>query len=299
MIVVAGEVLVDIFEDYERIGGAPFNFAFHLHQMGLSVRLLTRVGNDDYGRQIVALLEHHQFDLRDVQIDHHFATGTVRVEVDDRGVPQFDIVRDVAYDHLDLSTASTIDWSDVRMIYFGTLIQRTPNGLGQIKHLLDQKTSQTTCFCDINLRPPHIYQAAVELSLRHADILKLNNEELVRIQTWFDGPARDRERISWLLDRFSIEILALTLGEQGSTIVASGQVVNAPPPKSGSVVDTVGAGDAYAAVLAMGYLNGLPMAQTVEAATEFAAHICSLPGAVPDDLSIYNELREQLRKKTK
>jgi fructokinase len=104
MILVVGEILIDVFDHYQRIGGAPFNFAFHLKQLGLPVRLLTRIGDDRPGRDILDMLERQGFDPQDVQIDSRHPTGTVRVALDDQGVPQFDIHTGVAYDHLDLST---------------------------------------------------------------------------------------------------------------------------------------------------------------------------------------------------
>ncbi len=294
MIVVVGEILIDIFKDYERIGGAPFNFAFHLQQMGLPVRLLTRVGDDTPGQRIIKLLEQHRFDRQDVQIDAHHPTGTVNVSVDAQGVPQFDIRTDVAYDYLDLTDMASMDWNRVPMIYFGTLVQRSAQGFDQVQKLLSQKGPLTKCFCDINLRPPHLNEHSIQASLERADILKLNNEELLTIQTACNGPTQQSALVAWLMQTYDLQWLALTKGAQGSTIFTTDQTVDAPLIPMGDIRDTVGAGDGYAAVLAMSYLKGLPLPATIELATGFAAHICSLPGAVPSDLQIYRELDLQM-----
>ena len=137
MVIVLGEILIDVFPDDRRIGGAPFNFAFHLKQMGVPVRFITRVGDDADGRQILARLRSAGFETADVQIDPHHPSGTVRVALDDDGVPRFTICEDVAYDHLDLTAAPTADRHAPRMIYFGSLVQRTDGGHRQVRGFLD------------------------------------------------------------------------------------------------------------------------------------------------------------------
>ena len=297
MILVIGEILIDRFPEYERIGGAPFNFAFHLKQMGWPVRLITRIGDDVPGRRIQQLLEQYAFDLQDLQIDPHHPTGRVDVALDAQGVPQFDIRRDVAYDHLDLTTLSSGDLRMARMIYFGTLAQRTPGAFDQYRTCLSKKNTDTLGFCDINFRPPHLNEAAISASLHNADILKLNTEELERIAAFGGGPDKTERQLRWLSASFSIPMIALTMGGDGSRIVTPHDEVVGTPHSGIEIVDTVGAGDGYAAVLASGVLDGWPLAVTLERATEFAAMICTLPGAVPQDSRLYQNLLRQRGKK--
>ncbi len=294
MVVVLGEILVDLFESYQRIGGAPFNFAFHLKQLSSPVRFITRIGRDRWGDEIVDLLSRHQFDLDDVQIDDHHPTGTVRVVLDDQGVPEFDILDDVAYDYIDLEEIKPIHDSDTRMIYFGTLAQRSDRAYEQFERLLSRKGQNAKTFCDINLRPPHVRQDAILGALRHADVLKLNSDELYHIADLLNRPKGEALLVHDLMERFDIEMVVLTKGESGSTIYKGEEAFDAPLHNSGRVVDTVGAGDAFAAVIAEGYLRGLPLHELLAAANRFAASICSLPGAIPDDLSLYEQLRLQL-----
>lgn len=294
MILVIGEILIDRFANYERIGGAPFNFASHLRQLGWPVRFLTRIGDDAYGRQILQRLTDSGFRPEDVQIDSHHPTGVVEVTLDKQGVPQFEICKGVAYDSLDLSQFPGIDLSAVQLIYFGTLIQRTPQGCRQIQTLLERMEPATCGFCDINLRPPHVNREAIQASLRHTDILKLNTEELKHISSMFNGPQDETDAIEWMMQTYDISQMALTLGSRGSQVIAAGRTITSPPVKIDTIVDTVGAGDAYAAVYAAGYLKGLPIPLILELATDFAARICGLPGAVPSGTAPYNTLRQNL-----
>ena len=128
MIVVVGEILIDVFPDAERIGGAPFNFACHLKKMGFPVRFFTRVGQDRHGECILDRLQSTGFNLDDVQIDSVHPTGTVNVHLDESGVPHFDILENVAWDHLDLGGCPVADAEDAEMIYFGSLMQRSESG---------------------------------------------------------------------------------------------------------------------------------------------------------------------------
>jgi len=216
VIFVIGEILIDIFQDYERIGGAPFNFAFHLKKLGFPVRFFTRVGNDKHGKRIIDMLEKNGFNQADVQVDSRHPTGTVRVDLDQQGIPNFDICVNVAYDHLDLNIADRLDAGVADMIYFGTLLQRTNSACRQVQRFLSRKTNGATHFCDINMRPPHVNADAVAGSLHHADLLKVNEAELADIQRAFDGPAAENDVMSWLMETFTIGAVALTRGSRGS-----------------------------------------------------------------------------------
>lgn len=295
MIIVVGEVLYDVFDEYERMGGAPFNFAFHLKQLGLPVRLLTRVGDDKRGMAIRRRLADNGFDLADVQVDADHPTGTVRVRLDDKGVPQFDIRTDVAYDHLALDGYAPEIGPSADMVYIGSLVQRTSRVFQGMQRLMGAKRNGAEVFCDINLRPPHYQDATVAACLRYADILKLNTDELRHIQTLYGGPATGTA--DWLMERFGVHTLVLTHGAEGSTLYRGGREISAVPAGDGPVVDTVGAGDAYAAVVAAGFYHNCDLQPVVDLATRFAAFICTLPGAVPDDPAVYLELRRKLEGK--
>lgn len=297
MIIVIGEILIDRFPEYERIGGAPFNFAFHLKNMGWPVRFLSRIGDDADGQKISRVLDKNGFDMHDIQIDNIHPTGRVDVALDNRGVPQFHILENAAYDYIDLSLDKDNIGSGADMIYYGSLAQRTRQGFDQVQDFLQRNNFGATRFCDINLRPPHVNTEAVEASLYHADILKLNDDELETVATLFKGPERTGKTIKWVMQTFKIAKIALTHGAEGSTLITNIQTVKSPPKQISQMVDTVGAGDAYASVLAAGTLKGLPVERTLDLAAGFAARICSLPGAVPKDPQVYATVFEAFERK--
>lgn len=296
MVIVIGEILIDRFPDYERIGGAPFNFAFHLKNMGIPVQFISRIGDDSDGQNIIRMLDQNGFRAEDIQIDTMHPTGSVEVTLDDKGIPDFDIKKDAAYDFIDLSAYSKENGLQPDMIYFGTLAQRTEKSFDQFQKLLNRKAAASICFCDINLRAPHYRASTIEASLRYADILKLNDEELVEVSKRCNGPDQKRSIIHWLMQEYHISKIALTSGSDGSRLITRGLTIKSPPPKSSKIVDTVGAGDAYAAVLAAGVLKGLPHDRVLELATGFAAHICGLPGAVPHDKLAYSNLQREFER---
>ena len=291
MIVVIGEILIDMFQDYERIGGAPFNFAFHLKKLGFPVRFITRVGNDRHGRRIIDMLEKNGFNLADVQMDSRYSTGTVRVDLDQQGIPHFDICANVAYDQLDLNITDMSGADGADMIYFGTLLQRTDAACRQVQRFLSHINKGARRFCDINLRPPHVNPEAVAGSLHHADLLKVNESELADIQRAFDGPAAEKDVMPWLMETFKIGAVALTRGSRGSVFYSHDGSITSPTVPSPSIVDTVGAGDGYAAILAAGCMRKIPWEETLRQASDFAARICGIAGAVPDDDIFYDDFQ--------
>jgi fructokinase len=139
MILALGEILFDVFPDYRRLGGAPFNFAFHLKQLGFPVRFVSRVGKDRNGKEIRAAVKAHGFSPADLQIDSRYATGTVAVSLNDTGVPTFDILPNVAYDYIDFTPAVGSLLEDCTLIYFGTLIQRTERGFKNLQNILSAR----------------------------------------------------------------------------------------------------------------------------------------------------------------
>lgn len=295
MIVVIGEILIDIFRDYQRIGGAPFNFAFHLKKLGFPVRFLTRVGDDRFGRRIVDHLQASGFDTADVQIDLRHPTGTVRVDLDRDGVPHFNICENVAYDYLDLNADDAPDTAGAQMIYFGTLLQRTEAGHRQVQRFLSRTSVQATRFCDVNLRPPHVNPDAVAGSLDQADLLKLNQDELADIRRLLGGPTATGDPIAWLMRQFAISAVALTRGSRGSIFYSRDATIGSPAVQGAAIVDTVGAGDGYAAILAAGYIRQLPWEAVLGQASRFAAQICGLAGAVPDNERFYDDFRSWMK----
>ncbi len=295
-ILVLGEILFDIFPDAEKIGGAPFNFAFHLKMLGFDVRFFSRVGQDDLGDRILAFIEENQFDVNDVQTDPDHPTGTVRVTLDEDGDHAFSIVKNTAYDHMAygerLARASHGLW---HLFYTGTLIQRNENNAGLVQKILKHKSRDALCFCDINLRPGCYSSQSIRASLEQADILKLNHGEMEEILGVDDNDPDLKKKVRAFMAEHSVRQTILTSGERGSQwITPQISCHSRLAENSRSIRDTVGAGDAYAAVSAAGILTGLSPQTTMHLAQEFAGRICEIKGALPKDRSIYRDLKRRL-----
>lgn len=292
-VLVFGEVLIDKFPDRTCLGGAPFNYAYHLHHMGIPVRLISRVGGDDPGREILERLQEIGFSIEGIQMDIINPTGQMEVKLDDKGVPEFRILPDRAFDYIEYDpTIEALAGEDIAMIYFGTLAQRHSVSAGTLGKIFETLGSRSTVMMDINLRYPFYTPEVIRNSLQQCDILKINSEELVSVKdalhiTSTNGLARH------LLDAFKVGFVSVTKGDQGSELYEAGNRVpfrcSVLPPEE--MVDTVGSGDAFSAMLTAGYLARLPKQTLIEKATEFASKICEFPGALPPDPEFYKPYR--------
>lgn len=293
MVVVLGEVLLDCFPEYKRIGGAPFNVAFHLWHLGSAVRFLSRIGDDEDGKYLLSFLERRGFPTVDLQIDRMRPTGRVEVRFDDRGDPSFNIVPDAAYDALEPSPdiAEALG-GQARLLYFGTLIQRTAPGRAALGGLLSCRNPKMRCLVDMNLRPGCYSRETVLFSLSVADILKLNHDELEEVITICRLDGKTVDNVVDLMTVFGIETVALTMGAGGSRIYAGEGVVEAKPGLVQDFQNSVGAGDGFAAILALGHLNGWPPERILNHATAFASRICAIDGAVPESDAFYQDFMQ-------
>ena len=287
MILSIGEILVDIFTSYERIGGAPFNFAYHMKKFGFPTRFISRIGHDEKGEKINRFISESGFDTGDVQIDTDHPTGRVHVQLNEKGIPDFEIVPDVAYDHLSFDTLTeNFKERPPELVYFGSLIQRTPQSFKNLHDMFSKLSDQTTYLYDMNLRPGVANMSLLNQSLKTADILKLNEEELHVTATMMGITADESEIVDILMADFGLKLVAVTGGEKGSSLYMGGEKYKITAPET-DIVDTVGAGDAYCALLAVGYLSQWPPEKILAEANRFSALICQIPGAIPSSDSFY------------
>ena len=298
MILVLGEILFDLFPRFRRIGGAPFNFAFHLKKLGFPVRFISRVGADALGREILSFLSRHLFDLNDIQIDPDHDTGTVKVTMSEKE-HTFTIIADTAWTHIAFDERLvTLLQKPCDLLYFGSLVQHSENGFQLIQRVMDQKKTETRVFCDINLRPDSYNQAVIKASLAAADILKLNQDEFKKISS---KTKTDNHTVEEIMDQLmrshELELMILTLGSHGSQWVCRGKKYQRTTIAQTQLVDTVGAGDAYAAISAAGFLTGLPIETIMGLASDFAGYICTIKGALPEDERIYTEFKKRIQKR--
>ena len=301
-IAVFGEALVDDFGDRQVLGGAPFNVARHLAAFGQAVLMLTRVGDDANGGRVRAECARFGMDLAGVQVDAERPTGRVLVERSaDGGSHRFTILEDQAYDAIEAGPAlAAVAESRADTLYFGTLAQRAPQSQRTLARLLEADTAQR--YLDLNVRAG-VTERCVYHSLHAADVVKVNEEELADLFGWYTHlrPTTDDMRdpevqsaCATLLRIFNLQGMIVTLGPRGAVYFgADGSFVEAPPAAMpGTLVDTVGAGDAFSAVFLVGRARGWALAQTLVRAHEFAGAVCCLAGAVPSSLDFYRPFIE-------
>lgn len=278
--VVFGEVLIDCFEDgAEVLGGAPFNVAWNLHALGADPILVSRVGDDAPGERIVAAMRARGMDTSGVQTDRERPTGRVEVTVAG-GQPHYDIVPGSAWDHVDAGELPPVRRGQV--LYHGTLAARAPASAASLQRLIDAAGNGARVM-DANLRPPWWSAAATRELARGAHVLKLNDDELGELEAGGTLEARARR----LRTGLGVDTLVVTRGESGSFACTEGGPTPAPAPAPAAVVDTVGAGDAFAAVLILGALRAWPIATTLERANRLAGAIVGIRGATSTRAGLY------------
>jgi fructokinase len=295
-IVVFGEALVDDFITEQVVGGAPFNVARNLAAFGALPLMITRIGKDKSGAAILAEFERFALAQGALQIDDAEETGRVVVERSN-GEHRFIILPNQAYDHIQAAPALAAA-AQVRAstIYFGTLAQRLPTSRGALRQLLRATDAQR--YLDLNVREGQVNERCVFESLHEADIVKVNEEELQDLFGWYTHKRRDTQRMDSddvrgacmaLLRIFSLAGLIVTLGPRGSVYFgADGTLIESRPGGSAvRIVDTVGAGDAFSAIWLLGQSLGWPLEMSLVRANEFAAAICGVAGAVPQDTAFY------------
>jgi len=289
-ILVLGEALVDVFPDREVIGGAPFNVARNLAALGASPLLVSRVGADESGERVLGQMRQLGMPVHGVQRDREHPTGCVRVSLAD-GQPDYFIEPDAAWDWLEAEPATAcVRAARPALAYFGTLAQRSPTSRATIRECLS--ASPALRVLDINLRGIEGEREVAADSLELADVLKLNEAELRTLARWFEPTRQDNETASAqaLMAAFRLQRIVLTRGEKGWSCfeIGSRRVLEGPSPQV-TVVDAVGAGDAFSAVLLLGGMRGWSLETTLLRAAEFAARVCTLHGAFDPSSSIYSE----------
>jgi len=282
-IIGLGEILWDVFPDGAHFGGAPANFACSVAELcgeEMDVYIAGSVGHDDLGRSAIELLNARGVNTSCVSLADQ-PTGQVLVELDDAGRASFEIAADTAWDNLAASNELHQLASRADAVCFGTLGQRSDVSRQTIQRFLRATRPDCLRILDINLRPPFWNEEIVLQSFELANILKLNDTELAVVADMLGWKGADQELLEQLMDRFSLQLVALTRGVGGALLQsAAGQHCDLPGNPV-AIVDTVGAGDAYTAVLAIGTLNGLPLEIINAWANRVAGFVCSQPGATP------------------
>jgi len=279
-VVGLGEVLWDLLPSGAQLGGAPTNFAGHAGALGAAASVITRIGHDLLGRQVLERFTQMRWPVSTVQMDIAHPTGTAAVALSAAGVPEFKIADDAAWDYLQMTESALRSVRAADAICFGSLAQRHPTSRATIQQLVAAARPEALRIFDINLRQRHYSQEVIERSLRLASVLKLNEAELPVLQEMFALSGDAAAQLEQLAQAFELTTLVLTRGPAGSLIYHHGawsECASRPV----RVVDTVGAGDAFTAALTMGLLRKLELPRVHAAAEELAGFVCSRAGAMP------------------
>jgi fructokinase len=276
----AGELLWDLLPSGRQLGGAPANFAYHAQALGAEALVISRVGCDAQGHEIIKRFQETGLRTDGISIDPAAPTGTVEVALDDAGKPAFTIHENVAWDFLAADEAVLSAAARADAICFGTLAQRHPRSRAAIHAILQAAPPAALRIFDINLRQNFWSRELIEHSLESADVLKLNDEELPVVAGLFGLAGEEPRQLARLAAQFNLAAVALTKGARGSSLLIHGEFVN----QSGSsltIADTIGAGDSYTAALAIGLLSSRKPAEIITCAHALADYVCTQPGAMP------------------
>ena len=281
MVVGIGEALWDVLPEGKKIGGAPANFAYHVSRLGLPGSVVSAVGADALGRQILD-------NLRDKGLCTHIATvpyptGTVQVEIDQVGVPQYVIREGVAWDNIPFTPDLKALAQRTTAVCFGSLAQRSSVSRATINRFIDEmpKEKDTLIVFDVNLRQGFFTKEILDQSMKKCNVLKINDEELIVISRLLGYPGTDlRSKCRALLDRYHLRMLILTCGVNGSHIFTPGDISSQATPEV-EVADTVGAGDSFTAAFVASIIRGMSVSEAHRRAVDLSAYVCTQAGAMP------------------
>ena len=281
VVVGMGEALWDVLPEGKKIGGAPANFAYHVSQFGLPSCVVSAVGDDPLGKEIIENFSSKglNFSLAEVP----YPTGTVQVEIDQAGIPQYDIKENVAWDNIPFTENLEELAKNTRALCFGSLAQRNVVSRNTINTFLENmpKDEDTLVVFDVNLRQGFYTKEILTNAMNQCNILKINDEELVTVSRMFGYPGIDLQDKCWiLLGKYNLKMLILTCGINGSYVFTPGNVSFLPTPKV-EVADTVGAGDSFTAAFIASILKGLSVQEAHRKAVETSAYVCTQIGAMP------------------
>ena len=280
-VVGLGEVLWDVLPEGKKLGGAPANFAYHAGQfLGMDNTIaVSALGEDKLADETIEALREHG--LNDLLPRVPYPTGTVQVQLDEQGIPTYDIKENVAWDNIPFDDDIAQIARNCRAVCFGSLAQRNVVSRTTIQKFLDATPHDCLKIFDINLRQQFYTQEILRESFQRCNILKINDEELVLIGRMFGYPGLDIENKCWLiLGKYNLDMLVLTCGTNGSYVFTPGHVSFQETPKV-KVADTVGAGDSFTGSFVGSILNGKSVSEAHRTAVQVSAYVCTQNGAMP------------------
>ena len=279
-VISIGEILWDCLPDQRKLGGAPANYLYWAHCLGAEAAIISRVGEDDFGQDLLEAWQRKELSSELIQIDPKKITGNVDITFSSHGIPDYLIHDDAAWDYLAATPESLNAVSQADVVYFGSLAQRNSVSRKTIYQLLSETPEQAIRVYDINLRQGFFSRASIAQSLKFANVLKVNADELEVLTELFSLVGTDKQKLHQLADVYQLNVAVLTRGQKGSFLYQD-QHCFFEPARRIEVVDTVGAGDAFTAALTIGLAQGLSSEAAHTLAADLAADVCSQSGAMP------------------
>jgi len=281
LVVGIGEILWDLLPDGKQMGGAPANFAFHARTLGAASVIVSAVGDDPPGREILAQIRSRGLDASGIATVSSAPTGTVTVALDAGGIPHYTIHEGVAWDIIPWTAGLKDIAARADAVCFGTLAQRSPVSRATIGSFLDATRPDCLRVLDLNLRQSHFSRDIIHGLLERTTVLKLNDDELATVAGMLSLPGPESRVLAGLLEAYPLTVIALTKGPSGSRLFGHGVDLSHPgfPVET---ADTVGAGDAFTAALVTGMLRHRSWEEIGERANRIAGYVCSRKGAWPE-----------------
>jgi fructokinase len=275
-ITVFGEMLWDMLPSGKQPGGAPMNVAIHLKNFGLNPAFISRVGDDDLGVELMNYLDKQGLNTDFIQTGLTHLTGVVKVNLTDKTEVTYKIVQPVAWDYIQVTPENKQLVKDSNVFVYGTLSVRSQQSRDSLFELLEEARLKVF---DVNIRPPHLDRATTEYLLEQADIVKVNEQELDTVCTWFGIQSGLETQMKFLYERFELNLVCVTLGAEGAMVLST-EGYYSQPGYEVEVQDTIGSGDSFLAMLLREYMAPIP--QALKKACAVGALVASYNGATPD-----------------
>jgi fructokinase len=276
-----GELLWDVLPEGKKLGGAPCNFVYHAQQQGANGMVMSAVGDDKLGKEIIEVLKQKNLNADLIQVNNK-PTSTVDVILNAAGVPEYRIHENVAWDYIRFNESCRQKAAEADILCFGSLAQRSATSQQSIEQILRSSKPGALIVYDINLRQSYYSKEIIENSIQLCNVLKLNEDELPVVSSLLKLPSSDDEaQIMELIKRYDLKLVAFTRGSEGSLLITPKEKSELPTPKV-EVKDTVGAGDSFTAAMMIGFARGQSLSELHQKAVEISAFVCTSNGAIPE-----------------